>query len=92
MNSSSTDSATLLSSGDRIDPYEQRWVMRSADLSGLVREGSVVRPLRIIPVTGRWLASQSSRPGVLVPSGLIVGDYVGGGGLEGSSFRFGRGA
>ena len=33
MYSSSTDSATLLSNGERIDPYEQRWVVRSVGLS-----------------------------------------------------------
>jgi hypothetical protein len=36
MYSSRTDSATLLSNGDRIDPYEQGWVMRSAGLLALV--------------------------------------------------------
>ncbi len=40
MYSSNTDRATLLSSGDRIDPYEQCWVMRSAGLLALV--GAVV--------------------------------------------------
>jgi hypothetical protein len=34
----------LLSSGERIDPYEQRWVMRSAALLPLVAA---------VPVTGR---------------------------------------
>jgi hypothetical protein len=39
MYSSRTVRATLLSSGERIDPYEQCWIMRSVGLSGLVRSG-----------------------------------------------------
>ena len=44
MCSSRTERATLLSSGERIDPYEQRWVMRSGALLPLVAA---------VPVTGR---------------------------------------
>jgi len=40
MCSSSTERATLLSNGERIEPYEQRWVMRSA--WRLPRVGAVV--------------------------------------------------
>ena len=66
--------------------------MPGADLSGLVRAGSAVRALRIIPVTGPKAGEPVEESGVFVPSGLIIGDYVGVGGLAGFAFRFGRGA
>ena len=47
--SSSTDRAMFASSGERIPPYEQRRVMRSVDLSGLVRAVVGGRALRITP-------------------------------------------
>ena len=90
-----TDTGTpqgALCSAEHNAPYEQCRIMRSADRSGLVRAGSAVRALRIIPVIGPKAGEPVEESGVLVPSGLIVGGYVGVGGLEGFAYRFGRGA
>ena len=43
-------------------------------------------------MTGSKAGEPVEQSAVLVPYGLIVGDYVGVGGLEGFALRFGRGA
>ena len=74
------------------DPNEQCWLMRSADLSGLVSGGSGVERCALRVCAGSKVGEPVDQSEVLVPFGQVVGDDVDVGGFEGFAFGFGRGA
>jgi hypothetical protein len=80
------------SNGEITPPYEQRWVMRSAGVQPLLRQGLTTEALRI---TRGWLAEvgePAEQLGVLVPFGQLGADDLVVDGFEGFAFRLGRAA
>jgi len=73
-------------------PNEQCWLMRSADLSGLVSGGSGVERCALRVCAGSKVGEPVDQSEVLVPFGQVVGDDVDVGGFEGCAFGFGGGA